>query len=133
MSQLLPVVRNMYLCEEVEIDEANSLRISIIGLLGNLRSLNEPPFPIVQEQICVYLQITSCRGPAQGRIEIRNADTDELVFVTQSHTMQFRNDPLEIQGVKFRIRGCLFQEPGLYWVQFWYNETMLAQQSFVWK
>ena len=133
MSQVLPVVRHMCVCEDVEIDAANSHRISIIGLLGNLRSLDEPPFPIVQKQICVYLQLTSCRGPAQGCIEIRNADTDELVFRTKSHTMQFRNDPLEIQGVKFRIRGCLFREPGLYWVQFWYNEEMLAQQPLLWK
>ena len=133
MSQVLAVVRNMYLCDDVVIDGANSRRISLIGLIGNLRSLDEPPFPTIKEQICVYLQMTSCRGPAQGRIEIRFADTDELVFRTKSHTMQFRNDPLEIQGVKFRILGCLFQEPGLYWVQFWYNEDMLAQQSLVWK
>jgi len=30
----------------------------------------------------------------------------------------------------FRIY-CLFQEPGLYWVQFWYNEQMIAQEPLV--
>lgn len=133
MSQVLPVVRYLIVCDDVVIDPANNHRVSIIGLIGKLRSAEVPPFPILQRELCIFAQLTGCRGPAQGRIEIRNADTNDLVFRTKSHTMQFTNDPLDIQGVTFRIHGCLFQEAGLYWVHFWYNEEAIAQQPLIWK
>lgn len=79
----------------------------------------------------MFLQLTECRGPADGRIEIHHADSAQFVFRTRSRTIPFGSDPLEVFGATFRIRNCLFQVPGLYWVQFWYNEEMLAQQPLL--
>jgi hypothetical protein len=53
------------------------------------------------------------------------------VFRTRTRTIPLANDPLEVVGAMFRIRNCLFQAAGLYWVQFWYNEQMIAQQPLV--
>lgn len=70
-------------------------------------------------------------GGAEGRIEIQHADSGQVMFRTRTRTIQLGNDPLEVVGATFRIRNCLFQEAGLYWVQFWYNEQMIAQQSLL--
>jgi hypothetical protein len=131
MSAVHPIVRYLIVCEDVEMDPDNARRISIIGLLSTIRSLQQPPFPLLYREFRVFLQVTECRGPAEGRVEIRQADTDHVVFHTQTRTIPFGNDPLELVGLRFLVQDCVFPEPGLYWVQFWYNEQMIAQQSLV--
>ena len=69
--------------------------------------------------------------PAEGRIEIHHADSGQVLFRTQTRTIPFSSDSLDVVGVTFRVRNCLFQEPGLCWVQFWYNENMIAQQPLL--
>jgi hypothetical protein len=61
----------------------------------------------------------------------QHADSGEVVFRTRTRTMPLGNDPLEVVGVTFRIRNCLFPTPGLYWVQFLCNGRIIAQQPLV--
>ncbi len=131
MSDIPPVVRYLIVCEDVQTDPANPKRISLLGLLGTIHSLEEPPFPLLYREICVYLQVTGWRGPAEGRIEIQHADTGQVVFRTMSRNIPFSNNPLEIDALVFRIRNCHFQQPGLYWVQFWYNNQVIEQQPLM--
>ncbi len=131
MSQVQPTVRYSIVCENVEIDPDNPARITLIGLLSAIRSIGQPSFPLLYPEICVFLQLTECRGAGKGRIEIYHADSGQEVFRTRTRRIQFGRDPLALSGVVFRIRNCLFREPGLYWVQFWYNEQMIAEQPLV--
>jgi hypothetical protein len=131
MSQVHPTVRYLVVCEDVQTDPDNPRRVTLAGLISAIRSLEQPPFPLLYREICVFLQLTECRGPADGRIEIHHADSGQVVFRTRTRTIPFASDPLEVVGVTFRLRNCLFQEPGLYWVQFWYNEQMTAQQPLL--
>lgn len=133
MNEVHPVVRYLIVCEDVQTDEDNPRRVTLVGLISAVRSLEQPPFPILYREFCVFLQLTACRGAAEGRVEIQHADSGNVVFRTRTRTIPFGSDPLEIVGVTFRIRNCLFQEPGLYWVQFWYNEQMLAQQAVLFR
>jgi hypothetical protein len=131
MSQVLPTVRYLIVCEDVQTDPDNPRRVTLVGLISAIRSLEQPPFPLLYREICVFLQLTECRGAAEGRIEIQHADSGQVMFRTRTRTIPFGSDPMEVVGVAFRIRNCLFQEPGLYWVQFWYNEQMIAQQPLL--
>jgi hypothetical protein len=126
-----PVVRYLIICEDVQNDPENPNRINLIGLISSIRSLEKSPFPILYKELCVFLQLTECRGPAEGHIEIQYADSGQALFRTRTRTIPLSNDPLEVVGVTFRIRNCLFPEPGLYWIQFWYNEQMVAQQPLL--
>ena len=125
------MVRYLIVCEDVLTDPGNPRRRTLVGLISAIRSLEEPPFPILYRELCVFLQLTDGRGAADGRVEIQHADSGQAVFRTRTRTIPFGNDPLEIVGVTFRIRDCLFQAGGLYWVQFWYNEQMIAQQPLL--
>lgn len=131
MSPVHPTVRYLIVCEDVQTDSDNPRRVTLVGLLSAIRSLEQPPFPLLYREICVFLQLTECRGPADGRIEIHHADSGQVLFRTRTRTIPFGSDPLEIVGATFRIRNCLFSEPGLYWVQFWYNEQMVARQPLL--
>ena len=131
MSQVHPSVRYLILCEDVQAEPESSRRVTLVGLISAIRSLEQPPFPLLYREICIFLQLTECRGPADGRIELHHADSGQVVFRTRTRTIPFATDPLEVVGVTFRLRNCLFQEPGLYLVQFWYNEQMIAQQPLL--
>lgn len=131
MSELLPVVRYLILCEDVQTEPAELQRVTLVGLLSAIRSVDDPPYPLLYQELCAFLQLSGCRGIANGRIEVRHADSDRIVYRTQERAIPFSTNPLEVVGVVFRLRDCLFREPGLYWVQFWYNQAMLVQQPLV--
>ncbi len=131
MSVIPPVVRYLIVCDDMQVDAVNSRRQSLIGVVSAIRSPHNPPYPVTHPELCVYLQVTECRGSAKGRIHVTHADSDRVLFRTKTRSIPFGNDPLEIVAVSFRIRGVTFDEPGLYWVQFWYNEQMIAQQPLL--
>jgi len=121
----------MLLCDEVRHDPDNPLKIDVFGLVSTIRALSDPPFPLRLPQLCTYLQLTGGRGTGQGQIATIHADTDQVAFTSVASALTFGSDPLAVLGVVFRMRDCPFPEPGLYWVQFRYNEKVLAQQALV--
>ena len=131
MSEVHPRVRYLIVCEDVQTDPDNPRRVTLVGLISAIHSLDQPAFPLRDREICVFLQLTECRGPADGQIEIHHADSGQVAFRTRTRTIPLGSDPLEVVAAIFRIRNGLFQEPGLHWVQFWYKGQMSAQQALV--
>ena len=43
----------------------------------------------------------------------------------------FDPDPLKVQGVIFRIPSCSFPGTGLYWVEFHYNDKVIAREPLL--
>jgi len=41
--------------------------------------------------------------------------------------VRFPSDPLTINGASFGIDYLVFPEPGLYWVELWYDNEILAE------
>jgi hypothetical protein len=126
-----PVIRNLIVCEEIVEDPNNAKRISLVNLIHRIRALEEPPYPLLYRQLCVYVQLTGCRGPAEVKVEIREADTDTAIVETRPRTVRFPDNPLSLHGLRFRILDCRFPAAGLYWVRFWYENEMLVQQPIV--
>ena len=128
---LLPTVRYLIVCEDIQTDVDHPRRITLAGLMSAIRSMEDPPYPLIHPEFCVFVQLTECRGNAACRIEIQHADTGQLVVRTKARIMPLPSDPLEVYGMAFRIRNCLFLTSGLYWVQLWYNEQVIEQQPLV--
>jgi hypothetical protein len=126
-----PVVRYMILCEDWEIDPANPRRVSIHGLLTNIRSLEDPPYPLLYREICVFLALTSARGRGIARIVCVSDESEGTVFETPERQVAFGPDPLEVVGLTFRIRDCQFPNPGMYSFQFWYNGKLLEERPLL--
>jgi hypothetical protein len=113
MNQVHPAIRYLIVCEDVQTDPENPRRITLVGLISAIRSVEQPPLPLLYREMCVFLQLTECRGPADGRIEICHEESGQVAFRTRTRTIPLASDPLEVLGVTFRIRNCLFQQPGL--------------------
>lgn len=128
---VLPIIRYLILSEGVQLDPARPRWIALLGILSSIRSQEQPAYPLLYKNLYVFLQLTSCRNSIDGRVQIQHADTAEIIFTTKSHTIDATGDPLEVIGVVFRIHNVLFRKSGMYWVQFWYDDTMLAQQPLL--
>jgi hypothetical protein len=122
MNGLNPVVRYMVLCDDILRDSSNPRRVHLIGPISAIRSSATPPFPSEHPKLCIFLHLTDCRGNGNIRVDIVHADSDVTIFRSQVWPVQFSGDPLEVYGLVFRLQQIPFPEPGLYWVQFWYNE-----------
>ncbi len=128
---ITPVVRYMLLCEDLRLDPQNRRQVTIIGLVSNIHSLDQPPYPLIYRELCVFLALTEGRGRGEGRINCVFEETGEKAFETAKRQIQFGRDPLEVVGVTFRIRDCRFPFPGRYSVQFWYNEEKVAEHPLL--
>ena len=124
-----PVVRHMILCEDWIAAPQDAPRVTIIGLLTNIRAIDQPPYPLVYRQLCIFLTLTDGRGEGKGKIVCRFEETGETVFQTPDRSIEFPADPLEVVGVPFRIRDCPFPQPGMYSLEFWYDSERLQTCS----
>jgi hypothetical protein len=125
---VIPIVRYMILCEDWGIAPDNPRRVNIMGLLTNINAVDEPPYPLLYREMCVFLALTEARGSGSAQIVCLFEETGQRVFGTPKHTISFEDDPLEVVGVPFRIRDCLFPQEGLYSLQFWYNDQMVEER-----
>jgi hypothetical protein len=123
-----PIVRYLVLCEDWKLDPSNNQRVMIIGLISNIRALDQPPYPLLYQELCVFLALTEGRGQGEGQIVCAFEESGQKIFETPKRPILFGPDPLEILGVAFRIRDCRFPCPGLYSVQFWYDGIKVKEQ-----
>jgi hypothetical protein len=126
-----PIVRYMLLCDDVHADPNNAACTHIDCLMSNIVSLEDPPYPLLREMICVFLVLAECRG--RGRVQVIVSFVDGLreqpLFGCPEHEVDFSSaDPLDVIGIPFRIRDCRFPIAGAYSVQFWYNGAKLAER-----
>ena len=123
-----PVVRYMILCDDWGVDPDNPRRVNIFGLLSNIHAIDQPPFPLLYRELCVFLALTEGRGTGNGLIVCVFEETGQKVFETPPRQIAFGADPLEVVGLPFRIRDCPFPQAGLYLVQFWYNDAKIEER-----
>jgi hypothetical protein len=126
-----PIVRYVLLCDDWRLDGPNNRRVTIIGLIWNIHSVDEPPYPLLYREFCVFLALTEGRGQGEGQIVCVFEETGQKVFETRTRPILFPPDPLEVVGVPFRIRNCSFPQPGRYSVQFWYDGTMVEERPLM--
>jgi len=130
MNSIPPICRFVIACEDIRTDSANHRKVSLLNLLSSIHSLDQPPFPLLYRELCVFVQLTECRGSADVALTIAHADTGAWAYAgpTQPWRAHLPTDPLQIIGLPFRIRNIRFPEPGLYMLQFWYNGTVISEQ-----
>ena len=122
-----PVVRQMIVCQRVTPDPGRPDRVDLLGVSDTLRSKTDPPFPTRYPAFCVFLEVTSCRGAVIGQIQVVEADSGAQMAQTADHQLPLPNDPLETRLFSFRILDCPFPNPGLYWVQFWCDGSLVHE------
>ena len=123
-----PVVRYMLVCEDWEADPGRELRLSVFGLVTNLISGDEPPFPMTHPQLCILLVLTECYRPGQFQIVCVSEEHGGRVFANPERVVNLPADPLRVHGVSFRIRDCVFPGPGFYSIQLLHDGVLVEER-----
>lgn len=132
MDRLQPVVRYLIACDEILFDPLQPRKVTLVNVMSAIRSLGDPAYPLRHREICIFVQLTDCRAKgADIRVDLVQADTGQVIFQTRTRSVAFGADPLEIYGITFQLRGCVFPLPGLYWIQFVCNDEMIAQHPLL--
>ena len=123
-----PIVRYMLLCDNWLVDPGNERRVTIVGLISNIRATEEPAYPLLYREFCVFLALTEGREHGKAQIVCILEEDGRRVFATREWDIAFSEDLLDVIGVPCRIRNCLFPQPGLYSVQFWYKGELVEER-----
>jgi hypothetical protein len=127
----LPIVRYMIVCDDLLTDSERPTKPIIVGLICLLTPDTDPPYPFWLGQMCVLLILTEGRGTGICELRLVFEETEEVVWQTSRLPLVFGPDPVALRGVLFRDHHVPFPSQGVYAVQFWYNEQLLAQQTIV--
>ena len=127
----LPYVRHMLLCDDARPSRTNPRKVDVFGLLSTIRvERNASDFP-VGCSLAVYVVLTEGRGRGAARLAIRAAESGDVCYAGVSHPIVFGGDPLRAYSYLFRITHCEFPSPGLYWVEFRFNEVTLSREPLL--
>jgi len=125
MPDVHPIVRYI-LCEEMIIV---GKRVSLLNVILNMVPTEVSSYPVARAEICLFVVLTEVRGRGEFFLRIVEADSATMIFENMNRSHDFGNDPLRAHGLPFRIRNCKFPRAGLYWIQFWFNGSLLEQQD----
>lgn len=127
----LPIVRYTLVCDDLLTDPNRLGKPMIVGLICLLSPETDPPYPFWLGQMCVFLILTEGRGTGECELKLIFEETGDLVWQTRRLPIAFGPDPIALRGVIFRDHQVPFPSPGVYALQFWYNDQVLAQQTIV--
>jgi len=124
---VLPRVHVMVLCDQIEPSPAEG---DVFDLRGVRTFIAAPAFPYTQPQLCVYLQMTGHEGTAAGRAVIVDPETDLNLEETGQDVIEFRG-PLEFVHVPWKVNDCTFREPGIYYVQVFFDGKLISERPLL--
>src|SRR3954464_6690000 len=122
-----PLVRYFLLAKDFVSDPDDSNGVSVFHLLNSIRSVDEPPFPILLPQLCCIVGLAGGRGTGTGQMVCLEEESGLPVFGSHPHPVVFSPDPLGFTVVSFRILDCRFPRPGIYSMEFFWNDESLAE------
>jgi len=125
MAQLvLPRVQAMVVCDQIEESDEE---IGVYQLSGVRSALDVPSFPAFRPRFCVFVQMSGHRGEAHCRVGIRHSASDDVIYQTKAKTISF-GDPTLVVPVVFRLRNCVFPQPGLYYVEILHELKLIGER-----
>jgi hypothetical protein len=122
-SGVLPVLKSIYLCDSY-VGYENG-KVDLYGLFSGIRVEH---FPHIQERFYIFAQLENGLGETPFYLDIRQASTDRLVHTTDHNSLNFPNRTRIVQ-LAMTIRGCPFDEPGLYIIDLICNDEWVADTS----
>jgi len=128
----LPRVRTILLCEDIVRDAEKPKQFSLLRVITNSKAVAPVSFPCHTQQLCVFSQLTECRGQLAMRIDLHQVDSGKVLY---SHRLQSadtgKNDPLSVRGLAIKFQNVIFPSAGLYGIRLWLGDTVLAEHPLL--
>jgi len=124
----MPTALYCVLCDRVEAQDSNLVRLNISGLLARVRPTVSPPFPLTCNDFRVFLLLTDLERFLKLSVRVVEAATGSVVHVTRQVPISSPGDPRQLMPVAFRIHQCRLPAEGLYWVECLNEGTVFVRQ-----
>ncbi|HVK18437.1 MAG TPA: hypothetical protein VM533_15995 [Fimbriiglobus sp.] len=131
MTNIDPFVRHMLLLDDIKTDPNNPKKLILRGLVQTIRLTEPVQLPAVIEELCVLFSLSGGRGVGTVQIRAMDDETGQFAFGSAAHQIVYPPNPLEVVTRSFRLQRCVIRRIGLYWIQFWHNGRMLADQPLI--
>jgi hypothetical protein len=126
---IVPRARYLILCDDVVPDEKRPGKFLIVGLTTLVNWPVNSTNPVRLEKLVAYLILTDGRGTGKGQIVCFNEETGVKIFSSQANRISFEGkDPAGHHGLIIRVRDCRFPQPGVYVVQFLFDDILVSEQ-----
>jgi hypothetical protein len=116
---IVPVAKALYLCEEVDVEGGMT---NLYALFSAIRPRH---YPHRHESFVCFAQLVGGLGHVPCHVDIRRAETGQLVYCTNILPLHFPDRDTLLQ-VRVNIEGCEFEAPGIYLVELYCDNTWVA-------
>jgi len=116
---ILPVAKALYLCD-YHIGYSDG-KVDLYGLFNAIRP---------QTGFCVFAQLINGLGKVPFFVDIRLAETDELVWTTAVKELAFPSRTTAVQ-LALTIEGCRFERPGMYLLELFCDNTWVCDTTLL--
>jgi hypothetical protein len=106
-------------------------KLDLRGLVYTITSSPRGVFPFTHPEFCVYLVLTGGVGTGRCQVIVVEGDTGQHLFGSPEHQLTYPANRLLIRSVVFRLRRCVFPQPGLYWVEFHHEGMPLQSEPLI--
>jgi hypothetical protein len=121
-SAIVPVAQPLMLCEEIDVEGG---MVNVYGLFNALRPQS---FPYTRELLCVFAQLRGGLGELSVRFEILRARDEFSIRTSEIHRLRFERRT-QLLRLWVQIEHVVFEEPGVYLVQLFCDDTWVADVS----
>lgn len=126
MASVVPVAKAMTLCD-FHIGYSDG-KVDLYGLFNAIRP--QSGYPYTRSRFCVFAQLVNGLGRIPFFVDIRFAETDELIWTTEVRELTFR-DRTTIAQLALLIEGCRFDRPGLYFLELFCDNTWVCDTQLL--
>lgn len=121
-----PIAKRVYVCDDV-IGDPLSGKVSLFNLWDAVRVPSAEVFPFCLAKVCVFVWWGDGFGKVKSRIDIVHGATETLVRRTRDCILNFEQR-LDSVFARYKIEGCVFPEPGYYFVEVYCEDEFVDDQ-----
>ena len=121
-TRIVPFPKALYLCEEVDVEGG------MTNLYALFNSIRPRQYPHQHELFVCFAQLVGGLGHVPCHVDIRRADTGQLVHCTNILPLHFPDRDTLIQ-VKVNVEGCVFPSPGMYLAELYCDNVCIGDTT----
>ncbi len=126
MASVVPVAEAMSLCD-YHVGYSNG-KVDLYGLFNAIQP--DAGYPYSHGRFCIFAQLIRGLGQVPFFVDIRFAETDELVWNTEVRQLRFPDRTTVVQ-LALTIEDCSFERPGLYTLELFCDNTWVCDTQIL--
>jgi hypothetical protein len=123
---IVPGAKSLYLCDH-HVGYSNG-KVDLYGLFNAIRPADG--YPHSRTRFCVFVQMSGGLGTIPIYLDIRFAETEELIWTTELRQLSIP-DRHTIAQVALTVEGCRFERPGLYLLELFCNNAWVCDTTLL--